>query len=420
MLYVYLKDEKTIELIDGKKLIISPSKHEILLEPFKDSEHSAQEFVAEISQNPLLRQFLFLKNVITMSLDNTSKATVNYPFCFEPYTDLATRLTSSDHEFKIKKLEEKINLKINEFGDLINSYYRIIFKIQLHSTALNKAQEGDSFLDIMQKSAESDPKIAEQIQSIFIDSFKSWQHLSELYRFLDHINIVEAAIKNSLSINQTMPLPEKSQQILDALSVLSKHFFIKTISMCIDCYFVYNDYPPFVSTTSSVRNMNLNNGCPRCGKKGLVHRISWDYLESITKLIMPYSSWLYEIIIGNAIANLDFVKDVYIHKKIHFCVNEKRLDPVESDVTIVTKDNSLLLAEVTTQSDDSNITSAISKKCEYMKKTQIPYEKLMYFTSSESSEYRDMETFRARIFGLKHLYKLDDFVNAFVLQKSQN
>ena len=98
--YVYSKDKKIIELIDGKKLIISPSKHEILLEPFKDPEHSAQKFVAEISQNPLLRQFLFLKNEITISLDNPSKATVNYPFCFEPHSNLTKRLAVRNTRLK--------------------------------------------------------------------------------------------------------------------------------------------------------------------------------------------------------------------------------------------------------------------------------------------------------------------------------
>ena len=98
--------------------------------------------------------------------------------------------------------------------------------------------------------------------------------------------------------------------------------------MCIDCYFVYDDYPPFMSITSSMRNMNLTNECPRCRQKGLIHRISWDYLESISKLIMPDTNCFYEIIIGNAISNLDFVKDVYIHKKIQsFVMVRKNSSP---------------------------------------------------------------------------------------------
>ncbi len=205
---------------------------------------------------------------------------------------------------------------------------------------------------------------------------------------------------NSISINQTVSIPEKMQQILDELSILSKHVYLATNSTCLDCYFAYNDYPPFVSTTSSVKNMNLANECPRCGKKGLIHTISWDYPESISKLIIPDSSWFYEIVIGYAIANLDKVRDVYIHKKINSVINGNKIDPYEADVIIVTQNSKLFLAEVTVQSDESNLISEISRKCEYLKKAKIHYDKLMYFTSSVSQTYKDMKVFKARIFSL--------------------
>ena len=129
---------------------------------------------------------------------------------------------------------------------------------------------------------------------------------------------------------------------------------------------------------------------------------------------MPESNWLYDIIIGNAIANMDFVKDVYIHKKIRTVIDGKDQKSIEADITIITNNNKLLLAEVTTQSDNSEITSEIANKCMNLKNSQVPYDKIMYFTSSTSEDFRDLGPFKARIFGLKHLYRLDDFVTYWI------
>ncbi|MGC2575486.1 MAG: hypothetical protein WA364_28600 [Candidatus Nitrosopolaris sp.] len=88
-------------------------------------------------------------------------------------------------------------------------------------------------------------------------------------------------------------------------------------------------------------------------------------------MIISDSSWFYEIVIGYAIANLDKVRDVYIHKKINSVIDGNKIDPYEADVIIVTQNNKLFLAEVTVQSDESNLISEISRKCEYLKRAKI-------------------------------------------------
>jgi hypothetical protein len=199
-----------------------------------------------------------------------------------------------------------------EFVNIVNGYYHRIFNLP---DDVQKLIPEKGFLDALSDSAD-ELQLRSELEGTFISFFRSWRHLMEMDRFINDIHISKAAIKNSMSINQTVSIPEKMQQILDELSILSKHVYLVTDSTCLDCYFVYNDYPPFVSTTSSVKNMNLANECPRCGKKVLIHTISWDYPESISKLIMPDSCWFYEIVIGYAIANLDKEMFTYIRKLI--------------------------------------------------------------------------------------------------------
>lgn len=103
-----------------------------------------------------------------------------------------------------------------------------------------------------------------------------------------------------------------------------------------------------------------------------------------------------------------------IHKKINSVINGNKIDPYEADVIIVTQNNKLFLAEVTVQSDESNLISEISRKCEYLKRAKIHYDKLMYFTSSVSQTYKDMKVFKTRIFSLRHLYYLENFMNEYV------
>jgi hypothetical protein len=261
-------------------------------------------------------------NIAPNSLDNPAKVTITYPICFQPDSDIHTRLDDINYDSKLKSLDDKYNSYLSEFMNIVNGYYHRIFNLP---DDVQKLIPEKGFLDALSDSADELP----ELESTLISFFRNWRHLMEMERFINNIHISKAAIKNSISINQTVSIPEKMQQILDELSILSKHVYLATNSTCLDCYFVYNDYPPFVSTTSSVKNMNLANECPRCGKKGLIHTISWDYPESISKLIIPDSSWFYEIVIGYAIANLDKVRDVYIHKKINSVINGNKIAPYE-------------------------------------------------------------------------------------------
>jgi hypothetical protein len=252
MIHTYLDQEINLELDDKRKFQIRPTKKEILLEPFRDPEHSAAKFVAEIARIPLLRQFLFLEQISANSLDNPAKVTITYPICFQPDSDIHTRLEDINYDSKLRSLDDKYNAYLNEFANIVNGYYLRIFNLPEHVQKLIREK---GFLDALSDSAD-ELQLRSELESTFISFFRSWRHLMEMDRFINDIHISKAAIKNSISINQTVSIPEKMQQILDELSILSKHVYLATNSTCLDCYFVYNDYPPFVSTTSSVKNMS--------------------------------------------------------------------------------------------------------------------------------------------------------------------
>ena len=135
----------------------------------------------------------------------------------------------------------------------------------------------------------------------------------------------------------------------------------------------------------------------------------------LNSLLLLERSWFYEVIIGYAVSKLDFVKNVYIHKKIQAYENGAVKTGVEADVIIITNDNKLFIIEVTKQGDTSNIMKTISRKIDHFKEAGIPYEKIMYFTADKQTKYWDIPK-STRVFTIHHLPNLQDFVKEWVSQ----
>lgn len=200
--------------------------------------------------------------------------------------------------------------------------------------------------------------------------------------------------------------------ISTALNKLAKYVEFGIDSVCLDCWFEKNQLP-FTCRVTNTKSIEIMDQCQQCRGKGLIHKIIISLPKELTSLILLDSSWLYEVVVGYAVAKLDFVKHVYVHKTIQVFNNGVVQQGVEADVAIITNDDKLYIIEVTKQSDTSNIMETINKKITNFEAKQIPYEKMMYFTSDEKERYYDLPKC-TRVFSIKHIPAMTKFIQEFI------
>lgn len=417
--FPYLSAEKHIELNNGNKILVQKTKQEPMFSSFNDSESSSKKIVVEISESPVLRQILFLKSTPPPN-DSPTSISIEYPFCLDPDFDFKTRLRDrrnySDTNEKLDELiEKRREIVVNVLKDVVaDSLESFMSDPELTRILKSRHQDTYDIIENMKKTINKNPKISNDHASRTIALLNSMYELQGLTKIKDYVEISENAHSNSKSINQSIKLPDKKQEIIDAFSRLTKHpITLNMETLCLDCYFTDNK-APYYSQTINAKTIHLPDVCERCNGKGLVHKIFIGYPASISKLLMPENHWLQEIIMAYAMSDLDSIKEIYIHKKIHAIADGQIQQGIESDITIITKDNRLILGEVTTQSSTDNILNDITRKAKNLENAKIPYDKMIYFTSHDQENFITVDTVKTRIFGLRHLYNIKDFVKNWI------
>ena len=153
---------------------------------------------------------------------------------------------------------------------------------------------------------------------------------------------------------------------------------------------------------------------PACSENGIIHKVKITFPTDLNGLLLGETNWLYEVFIGHLISNFDFIKNVYVHKKIQPYENGEVKSGVEVDVIAITNDSKLILIEVTKQRDDSNIREHIETKIKILEKHCIPYDKIIYVTASKADQFYDIKEKHTRIFGMSHIPNLKHFVKCFI------
>lgn len=420
IVYPYLLEEKHIDLSDNDRILIQRTKHEPLFSSFADRDSTSQKIILEIAESPILRQILFLKSKISYSVDTPNSLVVVYPFCMNPDYDFKSRLEDRQHyKNTLDKLEERLTSSGEMLANILSSSMadsieKFMDDPELSRLLKSRHQSTFNILEHMKKSVKENSEISKD-HALKVNQFmNSAYEIQSMTRIKEYVQISEDAHRNSLAINQSVKLPQKSQEIIDGFSRFTKHVSLNTETLCLDCFFTDNK-PPFHSQVSNAKTIHLPDICERCNGIGLIHKIMLGYPSSVGKMLMPDSNWLQEIIIANSISSLNFVKEVFVHKKIHAVVNGKIEKGIESDITIITKDNKLILCEVTTQSDTNNIINEISKKAKNLEEAKIPYEKMIYFTSNDLPTFITVDPSKTRIFGIRHLYDIEGFVKHWIV-----
>ena len=239
------------------------------------------------------------------------------------------------------------------------------------------------------------------------------QESTILSKINEYSEVSGTARKNCLSLNIDNT-NSNIQEVFTSISTLAKYTILSLHTVCLDCWYVQRELP-YTSEVSRIVDVTLLDTCPTCHGNGIIHKISFEFPTDLTALFTTSNSVAYEVFIGYVIAKYDFIKMVYVHKKINSYNKDGKMQKgIESDIIAITNDDQLIIIEVTKQDDPSNLFSNLETKLHVLSEYEIPYDKLIYITASPANEYYSPGNKQARLFALKHLRDLETFMREFV------
>jgi len=257
----------------------------------------------------------------------------------------------SDFE-KAKKEKEDERKKLTEefHNELDAAYFKLLSLVYGDpevAKALNTGRK-PAISKALDNAFKKHEKEMVELSAKFIE-FTGYAYQINSYSILSYfIGNIELAQTNSKILSRILNLPSESIRLFSAFNFLAskKVLKVETQSYCIDCYFKYGEEPYF-SYSSNFKEMNLPARCPQCKEPGIFHDVIIRYPIGLHKIVMPQTNWLREIIIGYTLSTLPKVKKVFVHKKVHNAPrNASEGKGVESDVSLITEDNKLILIEL--------------------------------------------------------------------------
>ena len=257
------------------------------------------------------------------------------------------------------------------------------------------------------------PRLREIQQKAQKELSKHGSSIRVLSRILECSRLAPAFEANCKALDASyLNLPSDKAQIDTALSKLAGLLHTSIESLCLDCWYEH-DQLPFIASMTNTRRAELGSCCLNCGGTGLIHQIVLTLPQFTSKLFLETSNWFYEFLVGHIAAQLAGVKSVYIHKKIQAYSNGDVREGAEIDVAIVTDDDKLYFVEVTTKSDANEILKDAERKIDMFDRLGLPFEKLAFVTAGNTTHYLDLDP-RLRVFQLKHLIYLSDFLGEWI------
>ena len=413
--------ETDIQLFNGKKIRIVKTKKELLFHAFEHPDSIANKISVNISEDPILLKFLFLKSIVEPSIDNASGTTITIPFIFNLEYDFKKSCESrDDYDRRNSKLNEILDTNRSIIQQVFMTVTKDFFGEIMYRPKIKRLFKSrtipamDDFDQELSKSIKNDENIKTNLES-FVKTIARYsdqtQILSKLKEFTE---IASDAQMNCHAIhNDRFRMPDKKNEICTALALLAKDTVFSTESVCLDCWYEKNQLP-FSSDISRVTSIKFEEKCPACSENGIIHKVKITFPTDLNGLLLGETSWLYEVFIGYLISSFDFIKNVYVHKKIQPYENGEVKSGVEVDVIAITNDSKLILIEVTKQRDDSNIREHIETKIKILEEHCIPYDKIIYVTASKADQFYDIKEKNTRIFGMSHIPNLKRFIKCFI------
>ena len=418
---VTLPIEVDHDLSNSKRIRIGKTKKESFFAAFQDKDSVSNKIAIRIAEDPLLLKFIFLRSTTTTTFYRSGGIIVTYPLILESNYDFKKKLEEREDykrrhgvlektlEKNTKEIKEAWSNMIREFLSTVTEQPRIK---QLLRSRSQKSLDG--LAQEMTKVMKENDNIVEHVKGNVQTLGRYTYEAQILSKLKEYVELSAKAQQNCMSLTSSLKLPDDKEQLCSSIATLAKHTVFSIEAVCLDCWYEHKEYP-FTLEMSRVTQIDLPSNCQTCSGKGIVCKISCEFPSGVNSLFLEDSSWIYEVFIGYAINSYDFIKKVYVHKKIQLYKDGMVQSGIEADIIAITNDDKLVIIEVTKQHDVNNIHDNVDRKIKCLNDFGIPYHKLIYITASDLNNFFDVSDHNVRVFALKHLTNLEDFVREFIV-----
>ncbi|MHA1409809.1 MAG: hypothetical protein ACTSQY_05825 [Candidatus Odinarchaeia archaeon] len=405
------------EKIGDITLRISSTKHEDSFRVISNEKYS-RIFKEIILTDDFLKILFFLRKEINISYP---KPKVEFSFFINPDEEFLEEI--KEYKDAIKRVNEKLNEFNNSLTNISTDNFLVILKLLFRNSKFRTLlrsggrQNRQKFNEILKSVISSNDTMLKEKWANLIELLQKFEVLSgyiDLKQAYDHL---DDAIKNFESLKEIYPefknKPEffyKSVQSLAGNNICE----VKTKSVCLECHLRSRKDPSvFTEERNYVTRVVFPENCSNCNGKTIFNILKLEVEPSLAELIR--TNRLNEVIIGHLLSQVEGVKKIYVHKNIQKVSNKGFFHSCEVDALAITRDNKIIIGETTTIKDLDHITAEIFKKIDLYDKNEIPFDLMIYFTSSpELKEYLTIKNKQIYVFGIKQIPKTKEYVEFFL------
>jgi hypothetical protein len=407
--YVPIGDIKKEE-VKGLKFEIRNSKQENAFIAFSQPNSSLYKLCQLASEDPLLKLFFFLKPHISYQPVEDYPIILSYPIFLKYDEDFLNSLSTGSVKSKIEEKKQKkdeVDKNIKDFTtrslwkffSVTVSDKQVAEKLRRKKLYVEEQEINNLFSALFKRHRKQFEEIAKEFADIYGSLYYSMEYYVPL---LETINLLQEAKENlqilSLGLNQGEELEEVLSATLSKL-ILHRIFRVRIESFCMECI-LRKELEPYSLIIKYPSKPSLISECEKCGGKTIFHTIKIEAPSIFGPLLTE--NRLPEFIVGYTIAPLKNIKKIYVHKKVSMVTEKGPLTGKQVNIFGITKDDEILVIEVSTSKDLNKILEEVKKKEEALR--EFPYNYLMFVSSAPLEKYVRYDN--VRIFGVKHLPKL--------------
>jgi len=422
----------TIPEIEGVTLSVGSRKYKVSAHKPREAENlilqlkfetPLTKLVTLASEDPIIRSFCFLSHD---RLYNKKDNSFTLPISPSPLEDLKN---------KVEKKIQTIKKDYEEFRENIRKIMDIMWNA-LANSIVNAAMKnvkptgrgipkGKRVRELILK------KQRKKLEEVFKKELEA--HRDDLERFYDMIEIRKLSPFEPLI---TIGIYETLQTFIDEcdrLKEIYKHLrmsgasnineLLERIQKLVKIGVLYgvlvnscciNSGCNFCSTRYNTTF--IEEKCPICGEN-MIHFFT-AYMDSDVKAAWEIGL-IPEMIIAYMFSDEDWVEDIYLHKGIQQEKDGKTTKTVYPDVIIHTKNDKLILMEVSTHYREDDIFKQINRKIKNIEENGLDFDLLFYVSSSLQLEQYIPYSEKCWVLGAKHLKNLKSHVRHILMERAK-
>jgi len=420
----YLTPGASVEEREVKefKLLIYPTKHERALYPLSKPGSCPVRLCELAAVDPIARVFFFLKRNI-----------LRVPWIYRPLIASFPVLLPYDERFVnlIFKKDKSVYAPVEAAQRDVDSLVDVIFELEAETFGLFllELMKDPIFRSTLatRRPLKKPKDILKRIDSLITNPVTRKAFNEIMRKHHDRLGKIFEVLLRQLPLISGIEVLKRAKENGDALLEIANNSVQKineTLlrvgniiplsynAICLECVLRKQLPMPFQATLLYTKDFSLIERCHQCSGETILHRINVHAPSDLIALIQDEQ--LPEAIVGYTLAQLEDVEEVFVHKKINPVINGSVRQSAQIDVLAITKDERLIIVEVTRQSDlETILNEELIRKIRLLEQIGFKYDIFICISGLSPKINHGLSVIKAKrafLLGLKHLSELENWL----------